>query len=477
MSKRQITSPLLAALAALPVACLIPTATENEIGAEQAEKIARQMPILRDEKLNGYVAAVTERLAAHAGRKDVDYTIQVVDRPEPNAFALPGGYLYVSRGLLALVNSEDELAGVIGHEIGHVEARHSVRRIGVAVPFAIVSGLAGFAVGIVSPWLGDAVAGTTQVVSQGLVVAPYERSQERDADSIGLRLAAKAGYDPRGLPDFLHTLSRDMALTTGEEESFHFLASHPTTPKRVRDTREEAEALKPAAPTPGIAPTRKALLERIEGIAVGENAAEGVFRDALFLHPDMNFVIEFPEGWKTVNTQSAVYASAEAGDGVVALEVVAEGDDPAAYFEKVNADNDGELRPTLLKIGSLDAIRTGVEKRGRGGTQTIELTWIGYQGQIYQVTGVMLKRRAAEYQPLVRAWAESFRPLTSAQRRSITQDRLRIARAREGESLVALADRMGTPWEPERVAVANALQEGATLDAGALVKVSIAEPY
>jgi predicted Zn-dependent protease len=128
-------------------------------------------------------------------------------------------------------------------------------------------------------------------------------------------------------------------------------------------------------------------------------------------------------------------------------------------------------------VGSLDAIRTTVEKRARGGAQIIELTWIGYQGQIYQVTGVMRKQRASEYLPLVRACAESFRPLTSAQRRAITQERLRIARAREDESLAALAERKGTAWEPERVAVANALEAGATLDAGALVKVSITEPY
>ncbi len=224
-------------LSGLALGCLS-TAKETEIGAEEAKNVAASIGLVQDSALVDYVAAVGARVAAHAKRVDVAYQFFVADAQEPNAFALPGGFIYVTRGLLALVNSEDELAGVLGHEIGHVEARHSLKRVGVASPFAIATGLAGFAAGIVSPTLGRVVAGTTGAVTEGLVVAPFSRGQERQADAIGLGLAASAGYEPAALSTFLETLGREGELQTGKEESFHFLASHPTTPERVRKTAE-----------------------------------------------------------------------------------------------------------------------------------------------------------------------------------------------------------------------------------------------
>ncbi|MFB3114743.1 MAG: M48 family metalloprotease, partial [Nitrospirales bacterium] len=166
---------------------LVSAEKEKELGAQEAKKVEKTMGLVNDPEIVAYVKTVGRRLAIHSPRKDVNYTFQIVDMGEPNAFALPGGYVYVSRGLLVLVNSEDELAGVMGHEIGHVAGRHAVQRItrvAATSPLRIITGLAGAAVDIVAPDVGTAIADVGQAAS-ALIIAPYSRDQEREADRVG----------------------------------------------------------------------------------------------------------------------------------------------------------------------------------------------------------------------------------------------------------------------------------------------------
>src|SRR5262249_32312381 len=148
-----------------PEGTLISASTERELGAEGAKKVRATMGVVEAPRLVDYVGAVGARVAANSPLKDVRYTFTVVDMAEPNAFALPGGYVYVSRGLLVVTNSEDELAGVLGHEIGHVAARHAVQRVSHAAPIAILSGIGAVATGIVSPVLGDIVGGAGELAN------------------------------------------------------------------------------------------------------------------------------------------------------------------------------------------------------------------------------------------------------------------------------------------------------------------------
>src|SRR6185369_12916072 len=181
-----------------PEVTLVSEAKEQELGDAEAKNVAATMGLVDDPRLTGYVRAIGDRLAKFSPRTDVAYTFYIVDMPEPNAFALPGGYVYVSRGLLALTNSEDELAGVLGHEIAHVAARHAVRRVTRAAPLAIVTGLGAALTGIVSPTLGDLVGGVGGFAG-ALVLAPYSRGQENEADRLGQEFSAAAGWDPAGL--------------------------------------------------------------------------------------------------------------------------------------------------------------------------------------------------------------------------------------------------------------------------------------
>ena len=242
VTRRQYTYGLVATMAMLAGGCAtMSPSEERRLGQEAAEEVEQTVGLVRDPKLVGYVRQVGGRLAQAAQRPDITWRFNVADDPEANAFALPGGWVYVTRGLLALLNSEDELAGVLGHEMAHVLERHAARRVSAATPFAVIFGVPAAILGTVSPTLGGIVSGTGRAASS-VALASYSRDQEREADQRGVVLIARAGYDPTALAAFLRTLEREEALAGQNPDRARFLSSHPATPERVASVEAAARA-------------------------------------------------------------------------------------------------------------------------------------------------------------------------------------------------------------------------------------------
>ncbi len=456
-----------------PEVVLVSAAKEREIGAEEAEKVEAQMGLVTEAKTLSYVQEIGKRLATESPRQDVEYSFQIVDEPVPNAFALPGGYVYVSRGLLALVNSEDELAGTIGHEIGHVAARHHVQRVTLATPFAVLLGLPAALVGTVSKTLGSVVAIPGQITG-GLVLAGHSRAQERQADRIGMDLAASAGWDPAALSAFLYTLEREDALVGGEPRGVDFFASHPAMPERVEDTAKLAKEID-RAPARPIARGRRALFDRLEGILVGPNPAEGVFVESDFLHPELGFALAFPREWRTQNHAQFVVAMPpeEEEKTAIVLALAGEGKNPveAARADKLDESALAELEQ--IEINGLRAARVVTEKSGFG----FDLSWIAHGEHVYRIASVSPESEFARRRDSFREVATSFRPLRSEDRARIREDRLRVRAARGGESLASFVERTGGTWSPEETAIANGLEADARLGQAQLLKVPISQRY
>ena len=474
MRARSIARSTVAAWLALALAACLTPAAEQKEGDQEARKVSEEVGLVRDPALDGYLRAVGEKLAAVSERPEGPWQFAVADQPEPNAFALPGGYVYVTRGLLSLLNSEDELACVLGHEMAHVTARHSTKRMGAAIataPLDIATGLAGLAVGIVSPTLGGVVAGGGKVLTAGLVLAPFSREQEHEADALGQTLAARAGYDPAALPRFLQTLDRDLALTTGEERERHFLDSHPLGTDRVARTEERGRQLARAAASP-IAPGRGAFLARLEGIVVGDDPAGGVFEGSRFLHPQLDLALEFPAGWTTRNTNAAAGAISPSQDAVVALRSAAQDSSLGALLDKMSAQQ-RDLRFERFPVNGLPAARTQVSGRGH----IVEITFIEYEQNVYAVIGESAESSAKQYASVFRKTAGSFRALSASERRSIRESRLRVRAARAAETPARIAERTGSTWNGDRVAVANEVAVGDRLTAGWAVKLALPQPY
>ncbi len=441
--------------------------------------IEEQMGLVKDERVTGYVRAVGARLAEHASTATPLHFF-VVDMKEPNAFALEGGHVFVSRGLLAILNSEDELANVMAHEVGHVVSRHHqkqrVRRVPL-LPVQIATGIGAAAVGIVSPELGGAVAAVGSAPG-ALVLATYSRGQENEADEVGQKIVAAAGWDPAAMSSVMQSLARETELHGGDPNRQSFFATHPTSPDRAQRTSTFAKTLSRQANRP-IAASRRAFLGEIEGILVGPDGAEGVFVEQRFLHRDLDFSLTFPEGWKTANGRSVVGAVSPDKQSAALLQVVAKGDDPAAGAAQFTEQTKIRLdaAPEALRIGGFPALRATAETGGLLSRTSLVLYWIAHGGHVFQFVGTTPKRSAEGHAPLFARAGESFRRLAPGDRKLITEGRLRLVTARGGERLDAVVARSNTMWSANEAAVANALQADSTLQSGTAVKVAIREAY
>ncbi len=458
-----------------PEVVLISEEQEKKIGAEEAAKVQQQMGLVQDDVFTDYLNTLGYRLAEASPRPGANYSFHVVDMEEPNAFALPGGPIYVSRGILALTNSEDELAGVVGHEIGHVAARHSVQTISKRGPFAVVFGVASGLVGLVSPVVGNIIGGVGDL-TQSVIFSPYSRGQESEADRVGQEMAARAGWDPAGLARLLGSLDREVQLYQNGERKPSFFDTHPPTPDRVAKTVAHAKTLK-QAPTPPISPSAEAYVRRLDGLVVGQRAANGVMKGSTFQQPDLNFFVEFPEGWQVQNTPQKIVAVAKDGDAAVIVGAVARGNDPMEgprLLEKSSKQSGIVSKTTPATVGGLPAARTQLPVDGKA---MLDLTWVAHEGLIYQLAGLATNKQFGTLKPVLERSTTSFRPLTASERAAITEKRIRLFPGRQGETLDALVERTGSAWKKEEVAVANGLAVTDTLREGQLLKVAIAEPY
>lgn len=452
---------------------------EVSIGRQASVQVEREIGLVRDPKLTGYVEAIGERLAAVSPRQDVTYHFAVADMAEANAFALPGGWVYVSRGLLALANSEDELANVIGHEIGHVAARHAAQRETRSTGVGVLSALGSIAAAVVGgPQAAQMVGQLGQVAGAGLI-ASYSRDQERQADVVGQDIAAKAGWDPAGMAGFLATLEREGRLEgPGGGRAPSFLDSHPAAGERALVAGRRAAQMGGAHRSQGIARGHADFLHRIEGVRIGPDPREGVFEDERFLHPELGFAIDFPRGWQTQNSREAVGAMAPRGDAVVVLESQGPREQPATAARRWLAANPSArvVDGGSLQLGSWPAYRALVEAQSQRGLAVLSLTWVAHPSGTFRLTGMTSPPAWRYYAPVFDAVTRSLRALSSAERRGITGLRLAIAQARGGETLAQLGERTGNRWSLDETAVANALSRDARLESGRLVKIALPAP-
>ena len=452
---------------------------EIKLGAEVAEQVEQYMGFAGSDELNAYVDRIGQRLVKHSSRSHLKHEFHVVDMKEPNAFALPGGYIYVSRGLLAIMNTEDELAAVLGHEIGHVAGRHSAKQQTKSrgwIPLQILAGIGGAAASTVSPTLGSMVAGAAQLPG-ALVLASYSRKQEKEADRLGQQYIAAEGWDPEALADTMDALTREQELAGGRDPNrMSFFDSHPTTPERSREGREYAATLT-VAPTNRIAMDRTAFVQRLDGLVVGDSARGGAFVDRRFVHPELLFALDFPKGWTYENAPTAVFAYPADESAVLGLQIAAEGDDPMAVANQIDSQVPLLEKSEPKTINGMPAV-TGVARIVQQGQEIyLSLTWIAKKGLVYQILGATTAARWAEYRPTFEATAETFREPSEAELDALREDRLRLAVADKGDTIDAISKRSANTWSVERTAAANAFKMGVKLLGGEAIKISKREPY
>jgi predicted Zn-dependent protease len=453
-----------------------PVEKDKELGRETAQQVEADMGIYCDAERTRYLKQIGDRLVAVNPDQTFDYQFAIVDQWVPNAFALPGGYVYVSRGLLALTNNEDELAGVVGHEITHVSRRHSARQMAkarvptlLAVPGAVVGG-------VVSENLGNLLMAPAALIG-GTYLAAHSRQDEFESDQLGQRLAADAGYDPAALAPILARLEDFTEAYTGEARIPSFFDTHPTAPDRVSRVERDAGSIEWQRQA-GVTANPGAYLKGLDGLLVGENPAMGVTEGRNFLHPELDLFIKFPKDWKTLSTRQALFAVAPQEDGLLVMGIAGKGTDPgqaAAQFEEA-LNREIKVKPDesrSAEVGKLPAHLLTYTKKGRKEPTHMHFLWVAYRGMLYQFIGLAPER----YRPVLRETAQSFRPLSAEEKASIRETRLRVIPARAGETLQQLSQRSANVLDVKIAALVNGFDENETLKEGQLVKIAVSQPY
>ena len=452
---------------------------EQALAQEQAKFIEFTLGLERDPRIAGYIEEVGQRLAAHATRKDVDYEFYIVDMASANAFSLPDGHIYISRGLLALINSEEELAGVLGHEMGHVEAHHPIMRRPTEAPAAVQS--AGSAAGIAASVLAQAAgAGPDErdVAARRALLAPYSREQEREADRLGQELAARAGWDPRGLSILLGTLDREDRQMGPLAWSDQFLATHPSMPERVAATAAHAAQIA-WTPDESIAKDRADLLARFDGLIVGDDPAKGTLVGNVFMQPSLGLRIALPPGWEAGYGMGFAGAYSPDRRSVLILRPAAAGKDPLV----VAREQERRAGVALLynarseQINGLAAVREELPVNGKHGTYWLTLNWVAVGNLTWSVEGAAPVDTAERDARIINASIDTIAPISDADRARIGITRLRTTRANDGEMLGSLRRRSGSTWNADQIAIANGLARDAVLAAGQLIKVPVREVF
>lgn len=438
---------------------LMTEADDARAGKEGSEAVAAQIGVMDDPALQKYIDGIGQKLLRGVPRRGFAFQFQVVDQTEPNAFALPGGYVFVSRGLLLLANDEDELACVMGHEIAHVVNRHAAAQ--------------------------QAVDRNANPLSMGYLRAAqrasYSRDMERVADEDGQKLCAAAGYDPRAMSTFLQSLQQAERLRTGTSRTPGFFDTHPGSVERSAATAVRASELR-WKPDPALGDTRKALLSHIDGLPIGDRPEAGFFQGDRFVHPDLGFQLRFPPGWETANTAAKVGARAPDGQAVVFLEggpkaPSAKAAAEAWFAEAAKQQNLRLVEGKPVKVGTIDAWRLQVEGSGRGGAVKGIVTFIPYRGSTYVITGMSPAIVADRYAGSLLMTSRSFAPLPASEEGTLRTERLRIATAKSGEDVAGLGHRTDNRWPPITTAVYNALPASHRFQGGELVKIAKDEGY
>ncbi|MCJ7524533.1 MAG: M48 family metalloprotease [Candidatus Aminicenantes bacterium] len=434
---------------------------EIAMGQDTDRQIKQQFGIYQDKDLNAYVNSVGQKMVPYSHRPKLQYHFAVLDTPVVNAFAAPGGYIYVTRGIMALMGSEAELAAVLGHEMGHVTARHSMKRLSGQMLATI-----GLVLGSVLSKDIAKVAGLASVGMQ-LLFLKFSRSDEYQADSLGVRYARQAEYSPAEMLRFFTALE-NMSVETGGHKIPSFLSTHPMTSDRIAKVKAMVSSRDVR-----LAVKKEPYLRKVDGMVYGDNPRQGFADNGVFYHPLMTFKFTIPSGWALNNTPMQVIVGDKEGKAALILQAETSTQNLDQYLQaKAKEFGQAELMksdPVNRFISRHAFFRVPQEQSD---PLAVRLTCIRKDSMIYTFTGLCAYGSADIYQPLLDQAIHSFQRLNDPRYLNRRPQHLSLLRPDGRQTLQNLMNNAGVDrklWK--QLAVFNALGLQAVPESGQLIKL------
>lgn len=414
---------------------LMSEAQEIQMGAEAHKDVLKEYPAVDNPALQAWVDAVGQKLAKQSHRPNLKWHFTVVDSPDVNAFALPGGYVYITRGIMAYLNSEAELAGVIGHEIGHVTARHGVRQQSAAT----AAGVGAILGSILVPGMNNqAGASLLQTLAQAWT-AGYGREHELESDRLGAEYLARGGYNPQAMVEVIGVLKNqelfaaEQARRDGRQpQTYHgTFDTHPDNDARLKQVVGAAAKYAVANPREG----RDEYLQKMDGLIFGDSPEQGVIRGNALLHEKLGLAIQFPPGWRVQNRADRVTAVNPAGDALVELLPGPKNDKPLETLQK-GLKLDAGARYENGNISGYPAAFAAGAQQGK----PVVVAAVVFDGGQYLLAGMARDKAVYDRErAALRSAINSFHAITPAERQAARPHRLRTIVAQPGATMAALA--------------------------------------
>ena len=444
---------------------LMSEAQEIGMGQQSDPEITAFFGVYEDPELQQFITEKGLEMAAVSHRPKLDYHFKVVDSPIINAFAVPGGYVYFTRGIMAHFNNEAEFAGVLGHEIGHVTARHSViqQRNQIIGQLGMIAGM------VFIPELAD----FAEPLSQGMQLAllSFGRDAERQSDELGVEYSSRIGYDAAEMAGFFNTLERQGAKQ-GASEIPEFLSTHPSPGERNITVAKLAEEWKKKLDLTNPSVNRDAYLRRIDGIVLGEDPRQGFLENNVFYHPVLKIQFTTPHDWNFQNTPQQVQMAPKAGDALMSL-TLAGGGSMEEISQKILEQYQLELVDSKKEtINGLPAFLMVADQKQEQGTIRVLSALIVFGGNTYSILGVSELSKFEGYQPAFLSTVRNFKELKDAEKLNRKPDVVRIQTVPQRMSLeAALANFKMQKDRFEELAILNGMLLSDQLEKGTLIKV------
>lgn len=461
----------------IPSASTPITQAEAQQGAEYHPQLLAEFGGAMSGSQADYVEQVTKNVAVQSGLGNArdSFTVSLLNSSVNNAFAVPGGYVYTTRQLVALMNNEAELAGVMGHEVAHVAARHSQRRQQAAQQNSLLGGLGAILSGVL---LGNSEIGN--VLSRGflqgsqLLTLKFSRSQELQADDLGIQYLTKAGYDPRAMGTVLSSLAAQNALDAqllgaNSARPPEWASTHPDPASRVRTALSKAEGL------PGTVLNRNTFLNRIDGLVYGDDPSQGMVEGRDFIHPELRLKFTAPQGFYMVNGTRAVSINGQSGKAQLTLAPY--NGDLSTYVRQQFAALGGDqqqLAPQTLERTTVNGIPAayGMARVNNGRSQ-VDVTVFAYEfanDRAYHFAAIVPAGTANVFNSMY----QSMRRISSSEAAAVIPRRVDVVTVQRGDTVASLARRMAyDSAQVERFRVLNGLGSSDQLQAGQLVKIVV----